>query len=349
MSQNGGDAPKASSPGRPRHQIRRSISEISSPIRLHRHQSHRATTAGRETERESRTPAPQSTIPVVQGRRSCEWPKSEGVTPNLTPSVSRRTSVLYASADEAMPPVIKVSKDSRVADALLFERHRAAARARGLARSLSELETFASSTTRQLDDTYYAFLEKLSTLQGTITALKELAEHARQLNTSFSAEAAEVVADINSQLDAFGNFEEQQQRIEALRSRILAGRGQIRALSERVDAVSEKIEGWQRADKEWQEKTRKRLKVVWIVTSVVIFLVVTLFVGSQYAGEGMEGKTAVTLGALVKDADAASTKADQLRGARDTRPPGNSGLLNDTEYLGVSSPTADLLRVFDEL
>lgn len=107
MSQNGGDAPspKASSPGRPRHQIKRSISEVSGhPIRLHRHQSHRIV---RDTERDTRTPsAPQSAAALVgaQSERSFDWSRSEGVTPNLTPSASRRTSILYASADEVMPP-----------------------------------------------------------------------------------------------------------------------------------------------------------------------------------------------------------------------------------------------------
>jgi hypothetical protein len=126
MSQNGGDASKASSPGRPRHQITRSISEISSPIRLHRHHSHRAT---REPDREARTSAPQSAIPVVQGKPSFEWSRSERATPNLTPSASRRTSILYASADEAMP-AIKVTKDSGLADGLVKEQQRAAARER---------------------------------------------------------------------------------------------------------------------------------------------------------------------------------------------------------------------------
>jgi hypothetical protein len=129
MSQNGGDASKASPPGRPRHQIKRSISEISSPIRLHRHHSHRA--AARETtERDLRTSAPQSAIPVVQGRRSLEWSRSEGVTPNLTPSASRRTSLLYASADEVMA-VPKAPRDNNVlVNPLVKEQLKAAARER---------------------------------------------------------------------------------------------------------------------------------------------------------------------------------------------------------------------------
>lgn len=126
MSQHGGDALGASPPGRPRHQIKRSISEISSPSRLHRHHSHRA---GKETDRDARTATPQSAIPVVQPQRSLEWSRSEGVTPNLTPSPSRRTSVLYASADEAMP-AIRASRGTASLDGLVREQQKAAARER---------------------------------------------------------------------------------------------------------------------------------------------------------------------------------------------------------------------------
>jgi hypothetical protein len=161
----------------------------------------------------------------------------------------------------------------------------------GLQRSLAELESFANTTTKQLDDTYYSFLEKLSALQNTIAALKELSDQSRQLNSSFGAEADDLVTDTNSQLDTFGQFEDQQNRIESLQGRIQAGRELIGSLSERVDAVSGRIESWERADWEWQEKTRKRLKTFWVVTSVIVFLILSVFIGSQYAPEGLEETT----------------------------------------------------------
>lgn len=127
MSQNGGDASKAPSPGRPRHQITRSISEISSPIRLHRHHSHRA--AVKEGEQDTRVPAPQSAVPVVQARHSFERARSDGVTPNLSPNTSRRTSILCASTDEVMSAT-KGSRDRGLANGLLKEKQKALARER---------------------------------------------------------------------------------------------------------------------------------------------------------------------------------------------------------------------------
>lgn len=98
-------------------------------------------------------------------------------------------------------------------------------------------------------------------------------------------EADELVTEVNSQLDAFGQFEDHQKRIEQLQDRVYVGRDRIKSLSERVDLVRERIESWERADREWQERTRRRLKAFWVLTSGVIFLVLLIFVGSQFAPE----------------------------------------------------------------
>ncbi len=220
----------------------------------------------------------------------------------------------------------------------------------GLQQSIVDLESLASSTAKQVDELYCSVDEKLAALQGTIAALKELAEHSRQLNSSFDADVDELATDISAQLDAFEQFKSQEARIGSLQSRIQAGRELIGSLSDRVDAVSERIEGWGQADREWQEKTRKRLKVVWVVTSVVVFLVLLLFIGSQYAPEGLEETTTrIASSGLGTLRDVAGAKVDVLRNP-ETEPQGSSlrELVNNTGHAGIS-PATDVLRVFDEL
>lgn len=146
-----------------------------------------------------------------------------------------------------------------------------------------ELSAFSTETTRRLDDTYYAVLEKLNMLQGTITDLKELAGMSQELDESFKVESQELVTELEQQVDSFGQFDDQQKRILELRGRIHTGRDKVDALSRRVDVVRERIEGWERADMEWQERTRKRLKIIWIIMSVLVFSLVLLFIGAQYA------------------------------------------------------------------
>jgi hypothetical protein len=116
--------------------------------------------------------------------------------------------------------------------------------------------------------------------------------------------------------------------------------------------VSERIESWERADREWQERTRKRLKAVWVATSVVIFLVLSLFIGSQYVPEGLEESTSrIASDGLDAIRNVTGTKTDVLRSPGDAGSRGDSRLLNGngTEPPRLASPTPDMLRVFDEL
>lgn len=140
------------------------------------------------------------------------------------------------------------------------------------------LNTISNNTTRRLDNTYYSVLEKLSTLQSSISSLKELSNIARDLNADFKTESEEVIREISDHLESFHDFAEQEQRIYALQERVHKGRDKVKVLGDRVDVVRERVEGWQRAELVWQDKTRKRLRILWIMMSVVAAVVFGLVV-----------------------------------------------------------------------
>jgi hypothetical protein len=96
-------------------------------------------------------------------------------------------------------------------------------------------------------------------------SMKELAGMTRRLSEEFQSESELVVNDIETQLDGLGAFEDQQKRILELKERVKTRREQIEALGRRVDVVRERIEGWEKAEGEWHEKTRKRLRILWMV------------------------------------------------------------------------------------
>ena len=144
------------------------------------------------------------------------------------------------------------------------------------------LNTLSNTTTRRLDNTYYGVLEKLSVLQNTITSMKELASITKQLHEEFKTESEVVVQDVEIQLDGVAGFEDQQRRIKDLQQQVIAGRDRIKTLGDRVDVVKERVDGWERAEGEWQEKTRKRLRILWVVIAVVLVLLLGLM-GFQYS------------------------------------------------------------------
>lgn len=155
-----------------------------------------------------------------------------------------------------------------------------------LKKSLVDLANISTSTTQRLDDTYSGVLEKLASLQNTVMALKELASASASMNEGFTAESESVLAEAQAQLDAFGQFDEQQARVQALQDRVHGGRERITALSERVDIVRQKVERWERADYLWQNKTRRRIKIVWGMLLGFVLLLLLLYAGAKaYAPE----------------------------------------------------------------
>lgn len=98
-----------------------------------------------------------------------------------------------------------------------------------------------------------------------------------------------MLAEAQAQLDAFGDFSAQQARVEALQSRVHGGRERIAALGDRVDAVRRRVERWERADREWQERTRRRLKIVWGVVMALGCLLAVLYWGARAYALEVEG------------------------------------------------------------
>lgn len=225
--------------------------------------------------------------------------RSENPTPAQSQTASRRTSLLGLNADqEGMAPGGKLDRIPSKEAELTREREGALLRAafvtyshlefmrdiansewnRELRNELGDINTHSNTIIQRLDNTYYSVLEKLGSLRNTITSVKELSVMTRRLNEEFQTEGDAVAKEVGASLDAFQNFEFQQKRIEELAARVKTGRDKVKLLGGRVDKVRNRVNGWERADQEWQNLTRKRLRVLWIVMSVIAALMVVLSV-----------------------------------------------------------------------
>ncbi|KAE9373123.1 hypothetical protein N431DRAFT_406448 [Stipitochalara longipes BDJ] len=263
------------SPTRPKHLTTRSISEV------HHKHHHPHLHHHRRKEEPQSVHQSQPALGSYDGTSS----RSEGFTPNQSRDVSRRGSMLVVDIPEGNGKEKRVVKEGEVRE----EREKGILRAAELRNALLGLNTLSNNTTRRLDNTYYSVLEKLSTLQNTISSLKELANMTRKLNDDFIVESEEVVTDINTQLAQFSHFDDQQARIEALASRVQAGRQRIKTLGSRVDIVQDRVTCWELAEKEWKDKTRKRLRIMWTVIFVFLFIFVGLMVFQSYTPVKTQG------------------------------------------------------------
>lgn len=200
-------------------------------------------------------------------------------------------------------------------------------------------------------------LEKLTSLRKTIIALKELASASFSTSENFANESQSALSEAQAQLDAFGQFDEQEKRVHALQDRVQGGRERIEALSTRVDVVRHKVEMWERADREWQERTRRRLKTVWGVVLGLALALLVLYVGA-IAYEADIGEVA---GDLAGDL-AGNLLEDDATMARSSLEPGVEGLLaaqaqGDHERImalefnkgGEAQVQDEALRALDEL
>ncbi|KAI2468055.1 hypothetical protein F4781DRAFT_399753 [Annulohypoxylon bovei var. microspora] len=341
--------PATASPQRPRHQVKRSITELSSPVKLPRYHHLHHIHQRKDRDNDDQPPLSAS-IMLHLPRGSFELPRSEGATPSANSESGLRISMLNSATEDVIRnvgPMAPQPPSTNQEGLSREQKEREATRITGLRRSLVELSASSTATTRRLDDTYYAVLEKLGTLQGAIIALKELAGMSQELEGNFKTESQGLVNELEQQADSFGHFDDQQKRIEELQGRIHEGRGKVEALSKRVDVVRDRIESWERADMEWQERTRRRLTIIWIITSIAIFSLILLFVGAQYIPS--EDTSALTISATsngqgqpdISEAAGNHSKnvaamVDEVRQALNTRKGGE--------------PVEDnVLRAFDEL
>ncbi|KAI1430023.1 hypothetical protein F5Y12DRAFT_217768 [Xylaria sp. FL1777] len=257
------------SSNRPNHQLHRSITEQSLPSRQsHVHQYlHR-----KDQERDDRLPLSAGS----SERGSIEVSRTEAVAPG-------KTGMASGAKDDVSEAEIGLQQLLNNDEVAKEQKEKTTTATASLRKSLVELNSFSNATIARLDETYSSLLQRLGSLQSTIAAMKELAAMSQEINKSFTSESRALVSEIESQLGVFDQSADQKKRVQDLQARIHAGRDKVQALSKRVDVVRERIEGWEKADKEWQERTRRRLKVTWIIISIVAFVLVILFVGAQYA------------------------------------------------------------------
>ncbi|KAH6670477.1 hypothetical protein B0J14DRAFT_515986 [Halenospora varia] len=336
--------PITTTPVRPRHQVTRSITELSTNFpKLHRshHHHHRHHQSYRDKET-----TPFSTVPDLQVNGE-QGTMSEGATPIPSRDVSRRTSVLGVSREDGEKEKEKrVVREGQVA----AERERGAQRAIELRNATLDLNTLSNNTTRRLDMTYYSVLEKLSLLQNTISSMKELARMSKSLNEEFHDESEGVIADVTGQLESFDQFQQQERRISSLAERVKQGREKINTLAGRVNIVQDRVEGWERANAEWQDRTRKRLKTLWVIMSVVagVFAVLALvrYAPARSTIQGIANDTNITtrnLSGKIPDFNQLRNETWKLkRKSAETL----DGLLDKGEERQEDDPR---LRLFDEL
>jgi chromosome segregation ATPase len=107
-------------------------------------------------------------------------------------------------------------------------------------------------TTRRLDNIYYSILEKLSILQSTLIGLQGLSDQTKQLVKTFDTDADRVKNEVQEQINSFGGFAKQNQRIESLEYRIKQSKEKTDTLTKRLDAARDRVKALENQEAEVQ-------------------------------------------------------------------------------------------------
>lgn len=177
--------------------------------------------------------------------------------------------------------------------------------------------------------------------------LKDLAGTSQEICNHFDKESRSLENDVVTQLGSLGHFQGRQNQISALQARVDSGRKNMVTLEARLQKVQKRIEKWEQADRQWQEKTRKRLKIIWSAMSAMFIVLLILVWGIHHATDNANSNV---------DADSAESITnlisilEPLNKSNYAQAPGKPDNVAETKLRWkTAKPNDDGLRALDEL
>ncbi|KAM3418580.1 hypothetical protein BST61_g4556 [Cercospora zeina] len=129
---------------------------------------------------------------------------------------------------------------------------------------LAAVEDVAMNSTRQLDDTYYAILEKVSLLRNTVSGLQQLAEDSRSMHAKFKQDSDQLEQNTKTTFDSFAEFEPQQETINELVDQLKKSKQRTDRLNERLEAARHRMEAYEAREKQNRRTSRQRWSAIWV-------------------------------------------------------------------------------------
>ena len=174
-----------------------------------------------------------------------------------------------------------------------------------LRESLKSVEEVGMSSTRQLDDTYYAILEKASILRSTVASIQQLADESHKMHSSFKEDTAKIERDTKQNLSSYGNFDQQEKRVNQLVSQLGDSRGRTDKLNDRLESARLRVEAVEQQENARQAQRRTRWHILWGSVVGFLLLVVAILLARNRRAVGQKVGTAteqlLKLGDIAED------------------------------------------------
>ncbi|EMC93451.1 hypothetical protein BAUCODRAFT_76289 [Baudoinia panamericana UAMH 10762] len=160
-----------------------------------------------------------------------------------------------------------------------------------LRQTLKHVEELGMRSTRQLDDTYYAILEKASLLRSTVAGLQQLAEESKRMQKHFEEETRDLIATTHGSIEAFGDFQDQQRSIDLFVKKLNECKRETVQLDERLEQARQRTEAFDQRRKEKLATRRKQWTATWgaFVGVLVLVIAIVLLRNHRQVAESWDG------------------------------------------------------------
>ena len=161
------------------------------------------------------------------------------------------------------------------------------AASRYLRSALVSIGSLATDITRRLDYTYYNLLEKITSLNTTITSFQGLADSTSAMFNDFEREVTNMNQEIRKQSGELGGFKPQLEKIEDLERRMKGSRERAEELETRLETMRTEIDRWEKKEAEWQTRIGRRLRILWGVMATIVLALVIAVVMQNWSHLGL--------------------------------------------------------------
>ena len=226
------------------------------------------------------------------------------------PDASGRNSLSISGGLEPW----KARKHPASSDDVVREKELNRRRDQALRNALNELSDVAQESARRLDFTYYTILEKVGSLQASISEMQDLSTAANHALDEFQKNSQGIETEMVSQIEGFGTFQQQRERLKGLQDRIATGVVQADELNARLEHAQKRAEEWDREEDEWQARTSIRLRIGWASMLTVIILVFGLITlkRSYFQWSNTEQTTYIRGNRLLEELRSLALKENQI-------------------------------------
>lgn len=147
--------------------------------------------------------------------------------------------------------------------------------------------SLATDITRRLDYTYYNLLEKITSLNTTITSFQGLADSTSAMFNDFEQEVTNMNQEIRRQAGELRGFKPQLEKIEDLERRMKGSRERAEALETRLETMRSEIDRWEKTEAEWQTRVGRRLRILWGVMATAMLALIIAVVMQNWSQLGL--------------------------------------------------------------